>query len=227
MSINIYERCVALTGSFETSLRPPRCFGKVSASPDRILTFGALGLHLTQGHLTVLVRKMDPEIIQSIWGEDTSKFMDLGTSTSKLSALSMQEKYKILPKYEKLFMETGMHQSCIDLQVAQAKSYYFQKAICLAEFYGIRSERGLAMMFDIIVQNHKLSISKCHQKILANFNEGILESYKLKIIAKEFPKYSLSYLATLVRKQTIANGEGVVNGIHYSLDDLTLNDYQL
>lgn len=72
------------------------------------------------------------------------------------------------------------------------------------------------MAFNIAVNEWSLG-DEAYNEIMGQFTDGMTEVQKLQIIAK--------YGSNLARKQAIADGHGIVNGIEVDLDgDFGLND---
>ena len=91
--------------------------------------------------------------------------------------------------------------------------------------YGLRSERGLALMFDIRVQNGSISdvvraqIQQDFARLEPSADRDAQEVAQLRIIANRRAEAANPQWVEDVRarKLTIANGEGTVHGGHYDL----------
>ena len=92
--------------------------------------------------------------------------------------------------------------------------------------FGLTTERGAALMFDICVQNGSIS-SAVRAQILADFAglapapAVLLEVEKMRSIARRRaaackPQFSND---VLIRKLTIAEGRGAVHGLPYDLEE--------
>jgi hypothetical protein len=103
----------------------------------------------------------------------------------------------------------------------------YQSALRLCNQFGLTSERGVALMFDIVTQNGSIS-APVKAQILADHATN--EVARMVSIANHVanavnPKYRADVHA---RKLLIATGQGIVHGIHYDLArafNLTLNPY--
>lgn len=124
-------------------------------------------------------------------------------------------------------------------QEIQLKAMYpsFQSSVALAEQYGLRSERAVALMYDIEQSDKGFAKdSALRQQILTEFQamerkgEPPSEVQRMRVIAGRVsgvaPElFRRSYLA---KRQTIANGSGVVGGLKFDLDDfgIGLKDFR-
>ncbi len=93
----------------------------------------------------------------------------------------------------------------------------------LAGEYDLKSERAVALMFDIKVQNGSI-YSYVKEQILRDFDqlsEDANEEDRLVIVANRRAEASNSRWVEDVRtrKLTIARGEGTVHGMHYNLEE--------
>jgi hypothetical protein len=111
------------------------------------------------------------------------------------------------------------------IQLTQAESFH-QDALAMCRHFGVVTERALALMFDIRVQNGSIS-SEVETKIRADFAAfpaGITpvdaEVLRLRSIANRRAEAAnpTSVEDVRRRKLTIANGVGVVHGVAYDLE---------
>ena len=111
------------------------------------------------------------------------------------------------------------------VQANHASSFYNQ-AVELCGEYGLISEGAVALMFDIVTQNHSIG-PVVKAAILADFsklaaNEPESEVTKMRIVANRRaaaakPEYRDD---VRTRKLAIANGVGSVHGLTYDLADM-------
>lgn len=117
----------------------------------------------------------------------------------------------------------------------QAAAGIFQAAMDLCTEYNVSSQRAAALMFDIRVQNGgikswvKSQIDSDFKPLDSNgMSDADREEAKLRIIATRVAASANPRWVADVqnRKLTIANGEGVIHGCQYNLEDqygITLN----
>jgi len=128
-----------------------------------------------------------------------------------------------------------MHYAFQKIQVQHAKTR-FEDALKPCESFNVHSERAVALMFDTNVQNGGIGpdaqkmIKQEFQALQLTGNVEYDEVARLRIIANQVADASDPRWIEDVRtrKLTIANGKGVVHGIHYDLAvrGITLADYR-
>lgn len=225
-------RCLALTGSFETDKPPPDCYAGVSGNFDgQGLSFGVCQWNFGQGSLQPMLTDLiaeNPDLMQDIFGED---FDDL----QSLLTLSRSEQLKLLdglqtPKKNLVepwlgyFRVLGRSPACQAMQVRYAAKL-FESAEIYRKRYQLHSQRALALMFDIMVQNGGINAAT-HQRIAgdclrvsADLSPEARELAVMVAIANRRADAANPRWREDVRdrKLTIAHGIGVVHGRHYDL----------
>jgi histidinol phosphatase-like enzyme len=237
-------RCLALTGSFETGKRVPECFAGLSGDFDgQGISFGALQWNFGQSSLQPLLLEMikkHPKIIKEIFRthfDALQKALNSDKQKLKVFARSIQHpvKHFVYKPWKGMFRSLGRKQEFQNIQVNHSNKL-FKSALRLCKEYELWSERAVALMFDIRVQNGTISKS-VKTKILREFKrlpgdltEDELEIRKMKIVANRRaeasnPKWRKDVRA---RKLCCANGKGTVHGIEYDLErqyGIGLRDY--
>ncbi len=234
------DRCVALTGSFETGKYSPDCFWGVGGDFDGMgLSFGALQWNIGQGTLQPLLEQMfsrHASLAQEIFHEHFGTVYSLAGSpiSEQLAfARSVQTKGVLQEPWLGMMISLGRTPEYQAIQIAHASALH-QQAVALCCEYGLTSERAVALMFDIVTQGGSIGCIVKAQ-ILAAFgrlpcDDGGNEVAKMRIVANRRAEASKSEFIDDVRtrKLAIANGGGTVHGIFYDLDDmfsLTLNPF--
>lgn len=225
-------RCLALTGSYETGTGIPDCFAGVSGDFDgQGISFGVLQWNFGQGSLQPLLKQMfneHPERSRSIFQDRfdlvTSK-LNGGKSDLISFARSIQHptKHFLYEPWRGMFKSLGRTDEFQRIEVASANALYKAARNLCAE-YGLWSERGVALMFDIKVQNGSINsvvkgqILTDFQAILPGLDEET-EVSRLRIVANCRADAAMARWREDVRarKLCIANGEGRVHGIPYNL----------
>lgn len=228
-------RCLALTGSFETGEAPPDCFAGLSGDFDgQGLSFGALQWNLGQGTLQPLLTEMDrahPAVMEEVFGDRC------GTLRAVLSAereeqlawaRSIQDpmRFRVNEPWRGLFRTLGRRDEFQAIQL-KAAARLAERATALRRTLGVRSERGQALLFDIVVQNGGIG-----PVVLAQIEEDFgrldpqdepdrLEVARLRIIANRRAEAANPRWVedVRVRKLTIAEGAGTVHGQPYDLEE--------
>lgn len=228
-------RTLALTGSFETGAGVPECFAGLSGDFDgQGISFGALQWNLGQGTLQPLLQEMDrahPQVLEEIFGEHCAELRAMLASdqSEQLAwARSIQDprRFVLFEPWRGCFKTLGRRAEFQAIQTA-ASAFLQERARGMCREYGLRSERGLALMFDIVVQNGSISplvraqIERAVGALTPSGDPATDEVARLRIIANRRAEAANPRWVEDVRtrKLTIANGSGVVHGRHYDLEE--------
>ena len=227
-------RCLALTGAFETNTGPPDCFAGVVGDFDHQgISFGVIQWNLGKDTLQPLLREMVttyPDLMRQIFNEH---FAQLQTTLSAPHdaqlewARSIQAApwRQLFEPWQGYFKTLGRQQECQGLQVKYARSYY-DRGIALCTKFALHSERAVALMLDISVQNGTIKepVTTRIRTDFAQLDPALagddLEVAKLRIVATRRAEAADKRWVNDVRerKLTIANGEGSVHGRRYDLE---------
>jgi len=141
-------------------------------------------------------------------------------------ARSIQDaRHVVTEPWRGLFKTLGRLDEFQAIEVSSAGAMY-QDALAWCQTFGVRSERAVALMFDIRVQNGSIGaitraqIERDFSSIAADTDPDGVEVARLCIVANRRaeaanPKWVEDVRA---RKLTIANGAGSVHGNHYDLE---------
>lgn len=226
-------RCLALTGSFETSAPPPDCFSGLAGHFDgQGISFGALQWNLGQNTLQPLLTDMlngHRQVCERIFSGTLAELRKVlnepvPRQLSWAAALQKAPRYTMREPWRQQFIALGATPEFQALQVRAAARIYRQ-ARQLCSDYKLWSERAVALMFDICVQNGSIGAA-VRTQILAGFvglpasDPSHTELRKMQIIAQRRaaaarPQFRMNVLR---RKLTIAEGSGTVNGSLYNLE---------
>jgi putative peptidoglycan binding protein len=224
-------RSLALTGAFETNAGPPDCFAGLSGDFDgQGVSFGVCQWNLGQGSLQPLLTSMDrqhPAVVDEVFGPHAAEFRAMLTSSpdEQLTwARSIQNQRSVISEpWRGLFKTLGRRTEFHAIEVEAAGTLY-QDALALCHTYGVTSQRAVALMFDIKVQNGSIGATTRAQ-IERDFraldpNQPEAEVERLRVIANRRAEAANPRWVADVRerKLTIANGVGTVHGAHYDLD---------
>jgi hypothetical protein len=230
---SLAHRCLALTGSFETSRPVPDCFAGLSGDFDgQGISFGALQWNFGQKSLQPLLMEMNQRhaaIVKSIFNESYPEFAAVLKASFEEQmrwARSIQTPtHSIIEPWRGLLKTLGRHERFQDIQVKSAQRL-FDDALKLCREYSLRSERAAALMFDIKVQNGSIS-SIVKAQILGDFarlpaslSKDEAEIRRMQIVAMRRAEAANPAWIEDVRnrKLTIANGRGIVHGNEYDLE---------
>lgn len=227
-------RCLALTGSFETGAAIPDCFAGLSGDFDgQGISFGVLQWNFGQGSLQPLLKRMCAdygETCRAVFHANHDRLTAMlsgGKPEQMAFARSIQDPNRktINEPWRGMFKTLGRTDEFQRIQMESANSLY-KAARRLSAGYGLWSERGVALMFDIKVQNGSIN-SSVQGQINADFQalppslaDEEREVARLRIVANRRAEAAKARWVEDVRsrKLCIANGGGSVHGISYDLD---------
>ncbi len=230
----VERRCLALSGTFETSTGFPDCFCGLAGDFDGMgMSYGALQWNIGQGTLQPLFSDMlsaHADVMASIFQDNLDALKNMLSSPAEAQlewARSIQDPvhHVILDPWKGLFQALGRTQEFQDVQLAHAQTKQ-QLASALCQRFGVTTERGFALMFDICVQNGSIS-SNTEAQIRADFAAipadaapMDAEVARLQSIANRRAEAAdPAYVEDVrTRKLTIANGLGTVHGVSYNLE---------
>jgi peptidoglycan hydrolase-like protein with peptidoglycan-binding domain len=225
------QRCLSLTGSFETGQKAPGCYATIAGDFDgQGMSFGALQWNFGQGTLQPMLQQMDlqhSDIIDSLFGGDAAtlrQVLNQSQSEQMSWVRSIQVGNKIQQPWHDQFNALGFTDEFQQIEVAAAMQRY-NTALGWCSTYGVSSERAAALMFDIDVQNGGISAATQNlilqdiQNLQPSGDPNQDEVNKLTIIANRRADAANSPYQQDVRtrKLCIANGTGTVHGIAYDL----------
>ncbi|MDQ2695782.1 MAG: peptidoglycan-binding protein [Pseudomonadota bacterium] len=225
------HRCLALTGAFETSAPPPECFCGLSGDFDEQgISFGALQWCLGQKSLQPLLEQMDrqhPDVVGEIFDEFSDELRAVLASDFDEQmnwARSIQDqRRRVAEPWRGMLKTLGRRAEFQAIQVAAADDL-FQQALGLCRSYGLRSQRAVALLFDIKVQNGGIKQhveAQIRQDFRALGRRGEAdETPRLVIIAERRAAAANPRWVNDVRqrKLAIATGRGLVHGQRYHLE---------
>ncbi|NQT98160.1 MAG: peptidoglycan-binding protein [Candidatus Marinimicrobia bacterium] len=233
--LDLDYKCLALTGSFETGKGIPDCFAGLSGDFDgQGMSFGVLQWNFGQNSLQPLLEDMIndyPDTIQAIFQSDFAVLMEVLAAEKDdlmtfVRSIQHPVKHYFYEPWKGRFKALGRMQEFQNIQVRCADGLY-KAALRLCSDYELWSERAVALMFDIKVQNGNISRlvrSQIRSEIgnLPEDSEQVeLEVEKMRIVANRRAEASNSRWVEDVRarKLCIANGKGFVHGIHLGLEE--------
>jgi hypothetical protein len=228
LNAELVQRCLTLTGTFETEKGPPDCFAGLSGDFDgQGISFGALQWNLGQGTLQPLLREMcerHADAFRAVFQDRAGAVLAM-LQTSRAEQLdwarSIQHPVRkgVLEPWRGLFKALGRTSEFQAIETAHARQTY-EQALALCGEYGLKSQRAAALMFDIKVQNGSIG-AKVKAQILTDFAGQDDEVTRMRIVANRRAEASKKRWIEDVRarKLTIAEGEGVVHGMRYHLKE--------
>ena len=227
---SLRERCLGLTSTFEG-----HGYTLAEGNFDGAgVTWGIIGFTLKGGELTSIVGsayKSDAALVRDCFGDCTDTLLkvlaepqdqQLAWATSVSSGAS---KGTLAEPYKSGFRKLGESALGQQLQQQHVDADYFRPALATAKAYGLTSELGVALAFDIHVQNGGIN-SGVGAKVRAQMVAGMTEKAVRMLIANGVADHALAAWREDVRtrKLTVATGEGTVHGVHYVLKNWGLDE---
>ena len=224
----IDHRCLALTGSFETTLPVPDCFSGLSGDFDgQGVSFGALQWNFGQGSLQPMLHEMvehHTQVLRDIFGDHFSELhavLQAGLEDQLDWVRSLQDhRFRFAEPWHGMFKTLGRQKEFQEIQLNHAKNIY-NTALRWCADYGLQSERAVALMYDIRVQNGSIN-DTVKSRILRDFDRlpRDNEAERLAVIANRRAEAANRRWIEDVRarKLAIAKGEGCVHGRYYDLE---------
>ncbi len=229
----LLQRCLALTGAFETSAGIPDCFAGLTGDFDgQGISFGVVQWNIGQGTLQPLLSEMVTQngtLMANLFNDrlDGLQSMLAEPLSAQLAwARSIQDAatHSIFEPWQGSFKAMGRTPECQAIQAGHAAAMH-QAAAALCVRFAVTSERAMALMFDIRVQNGSIGAAT-EAQIRADFAAippgapADVEVARLRSVANRRAEAASAQFVedVRVRKLTIANGTGVVHGISYDLE---------
>ena len=222
------ERCLQLTASFEN-----HGFGLAIGNFDgALLTWGIVGFTMASGEVQAIVlaiHQAAPALVTDAFGAGADSLLsmlqashdqqeawaDSVTLPNGLLAEPWRTRFRKFGSFPKVQLE----------QIRRVQLDYLSPAIATAKRMAFRSELGLALCFDIHVQNGGIksaAMNQIEQQRASGMKEAQLRSIVANAVADcAKPKWRDDVRR---RKLTVATGQGTVHGHAYILDNWGLSD---
>ncbi len=221
---DIFDRCLQITGRFEG-----HGFRKAAGNFDGAgITWGIIGFTLKHGEISAIVAQldsMDTSIVDSAFGSLASELRDkLSKSPSRqekwADSISVgARKHNLEPEWRDAFNRLGGTPEAQTIQVDRARTKYWSRAERDSQSLGLSSKLGLALCFDVAVQNGGVSADEAdlYSERLARLG-AVDPAQKRRVLAETIadtsnPRWREDVLS---RKLTLASGIGTVHGERFS-----------
>ena len=217
----VSERCLQLTAAFEG-----HGFGHAAGNFDgALLTWGIVGFTLASGGIQSIVQAVNdskPELVQKVFGENCCELLEvLGASRdwqTRWADRHTESNGSLAEPWHSLFATFGSVPEVRREQLKLVQCKYMQPAIKTAKKLGLSSELGLALCFDIHVQNggvKQRQVERINETSDSPTIEPEVRVQLANIVADTaLPRWRNDVRS---RKLTIAVGEGDVHGRRYLL----------
>jgi hypothetical protein len=221
------DRSLQLTAAFEG-----HGFGLAVGNFDgAFLTWGIIGFTLKSGNVQTIVltvNKAHPELVKQAFGEHAAELLQLMKATpakQKQWADEHTVKSRALAEPWRSMLATfGSFPEVQQAQLDQVHKGYLAPAIATAKQLGFTSELGLALCFDVQVQNGGVKAAAM-KSLLAKAKAGVAEPDLRKQLANAVADSASAKWREDVRqrKLAVATGQGTVHGHGFVLDNWGLS----
>jgi hypothetical protein len=226
-------RCLVLTSSFETGAGAPGCWSCVAGNFDGMgMSFGALQWNFGTSTLGALLRDVDaraPHVVDDVFHEHAPELRGILARPVREQVAWARARQdpanRLAEPWAGCFKALGRTSECQDAQRRAAADYVARAGSMCARF-GVWSERGAALMFDIAVQNGSIKDDTA-ARIDADFagipkgtREEVEVARLIRIAERRAEAVTTKKWVADVRerKLMIANGGGTVHGRRYDLE---------
>jgi hypothetical protein len=221
------ERCMQLTGNFEG-----HGFELAVGNFDgALLTWGIIGFTLASGEVQAIIEEVNrshPELVQRAFGESAPELLKLVSSPRNVQKQWADEHTlkngALAEPWKSMFASFGSLPQVQAEQMRRVQRDYLDPAIKTAGKLPLRSELGLALCFDIHVQNGGIKPAVM-SALLPQFQKVTAEPERRKLVANAVSDSARAAWRDDVRRRklTIATGEGAVHGHKYVLSNWGLS----
>jgi murein DD-endopeptidase MepM/ murein hydrolase activator NlpD len=221
----LQERALAVTAAFEG-----HGFDLAAGNYDGAgLTWGIIGFTLQHGSVSALILEahtQDPSLVQQAFGKNADELLTIMRAPRPrqlawADSISIgARKTGVREPWKGCFRRFGQLAAVQALQVARVQSAYWDPARRTAKELGLKTELGLALCFDIHVQNGSVRPSAREQIRREVAENPIHKERELRVIVANAvadasrPQYREDVRS---RKLTLATGAGKVHGATYVL----------
>lgn len=228
----IFDRCLQLTAAFEG-----HGYELVAGNfDDAWITWGIIGFTLKHGELGRMlkeIRASHPALFSSAFGGLEAELVEvLGASDARkrdwASSISIgQSRRKVRDDWSSAFRRLGAQPEVQAIQRRFARGYW-DIALRDAQRFGLRSEMGLALAFDVAVQNGGADagdVARITRKL--QNNPPHTEQDLRIIVANGIAEGAKPQWITDVRRRklAIATGSGTVHGARYAVKTWGLDEF--
>lgn len=196
-----------------------------------LLTWGIIGFTLTSGEIPRIVQAINissPELLDQAFGASKAELLQLmaesrAQQTAWANAHTLPNG-SLVQSWRSMFGIFGSFPQVQAEQLLHVNHDYLIPAIATAKGLGFTSELGLALAFDIHVQNGGIKSAAMNQ-IRQQSSPGIAEADLRAIVANAVADFASSAFMNDVRKRklTVATGQGQVHGHTFVLENWGLS----
>ena len=228
---DLKQRCLQLTADFEGT-----GFTKAVGNFDGAgITWGIIGFTLSNGELGAVlqqIRTKHPAVFSEAFGDLEARIVQvLGSSHAEQMTFANSisvgtSKMKILDEWADAFERLGSDPGVQEIQLERTQKF-FDRAELDRQRFDVQNELGLALCFDIAVQNGGIdSTERARIRNKINQNHPATQQDLRIIIANVVAENSNPTFIQDVKKRklTIATAQGRVHGSDFAVKTWGLDD---
>ncbi|VWX55725.1 conserved hypothetical protein [Burkholderiales bacterium 8X] len=207
------------------------------------LTWGIIGFTLRYSSLnTILLRaeEKQPGILAGAFGaaeaEGLLRLLRAPGEAAKAERMALankislgDKKYNLAPVWKEGFHKLGLDPMVQAIQVEVAREGYFQPALATAQTYAMTTELGMALCFDIHVQNGGVKPAARQHFLDHGGAKAADEGQRRLLLAQAVASQAREEYRkdVLTRKESFARGKGTVHGLAYDMAAWGLADLRM
>jgi Putative peptidoglycan binding domain len=220
------ERSLYLTAAFEG-----HGFDLAVGNFDgALLTWGIVGFTMKSGEVQKIVCAINdahPDLVEQAFGAQRDELLQLMSSPPDFqqnwARAHTLANGALAEPWRTLFADLGQMPEVQAEQIREVTATYLTPAIRTARKMQFATELGLALCFDIHVQNGSVS-ADARSLFKKQVRDGMPELDRRKLLANAVADAAGKWADDVrARKLTLATGEGVVHGHHYVLENWGLS----
>ncbi len=227
---SLFERSLELTAAFEGHSYTLA----VGDFDGAWLTWGIIGFTMKFGKVQTIILKtnqLHPELVEQAFGDNAGTLIQIMRSTPDQQqswADSISINGRLASPWRQQFHTLGEFPEVREIQRQIAHDEYYLPCLTTARSFGLQSELGIALCFDIHVQNGSINSTAraLIQKELSS-SPNPPDAELRQIIANAVADAAIPAFREDVRsrKIAIATGQGSVHGASYDLSNWGLGEF--
>ncbi len=197
------------------------------------ITWGIIGFTLSGGELKQILLEIKPELVRQAFGAKTDQLLGvlklpMRQQIAFADSISLgASKARLAEPWRSAFGTLGEFPEVQEVQLRHVDEDYFQPALQTAKDFGLKTELGTALAFDVHVQNGGIKKAAREQirKELAAHAVTVERDLRILIAHAVADKASPEFRDDVrERKLTLAAGSGRVHGEMFVLRNWGLDD---
>ena len=224
----LFQRALGITAVFEG-----HGFDLAQGNFDGAgITWGIIGFTLRHGEIPKIVLEMEatrPDLVRLAFAENTDQLLEvmrapIANQIMFADAVSIgPKKVRLAEPWLSRFGLFGRLAEVQAVQMERARNQYFKPALATARRLGLKTELGVALAFDIQVQNGGVKKAIADDLLSREFpDEGSLRVALANAVADASAAKFQEDVRS--RKLTLATGSGTVHGAAFTVQNWGLDE---